>query len=184
MRMSVSVAVLAVVVGLYGCASTPESEQNPTGATPPASTGQQSTTTGVVGSRTGTGESMGGVTDSKGGTATDGDRPDLKRSVYYEFDQYDVKPEYRALVETHARWLRANPKGRLTIEGNTDERGSREYNVALGQRRAESVTTLMLLMGVKAEQIEAVSFGKEKPRAAGHDEAAWAENRRSDFASR
>ena len=138
----------------------------------------------VVGSGSGTGQPIGGGTDPTTGTATDSDRPDLKRSVYYEFDQYDVKPEYRGLVETHARWLRANPKGRLTIEGNTDERGSREYNVALGQRRAESVTTLMLLMGVKPEQIEAVSFGKEKPRAAGHDEAAWAQNRRSDFSGR
>ena len=184
MRMSVSLAVLAVVGGLWGCASTPESEQAPTSATPPMSTGQQSTSTGVVGSGTGTGQPIGGATDSARGTGADGERPDLKRSVYYEFDQYDVKPEYRALVETHARWLRANPKGRLTIEGNTDERGSREYNVALGQRRAESVTTLMLLMGVKPEQIEAVSFGKEKPRAGGHGEAAWAENRRSDFAGR
>jgi peptidoglycan-associated lipoprotein len=184
MRISVPFAILAVVGGLCGCASTPESEQGPTAVTAPMSSARQSTTTGVVGSGTGTGQSIGGATDSKRGTATDGDRPDLKRSVYYEFDQYDVKAEYRALVETHARWLRANPKGRLTIEGNTDERGSREYNVALGQRRAESVTTLMLLMGVKPEQIEAVSFGKEKPRAGGHDEGAWAENRRSDFAGR
>ena len=182
MRISVSLAVLAVVGGLCGCASTPESVQGPAGATPPMSTGQQSTTTGLVGSGTGTGQPIGGATDSTRGTATDGDRPDLKRSVYYEFDQYDVKPEYRALVETHARWLRANPKGRLTIEGNTDERGSREYNVALGQRRAESVTTLMQLMGVKPEQIEAISWGEEKPRNTGHNESGWSENRRSDFA--
>jgi peptidoglycan-associated lipoprotein len=104
--------------------------------------------------------------------------------VYYEFDKYDVKQEYRALVESHAHWLRANPQARLTIEGNTDEWGSREYNVALGQRRAESVTKMMVLMGVKPEQIEAISFGKEKPRATGHNESAWAENRRSDFAKR
>jgi len=184
MRMTVPFAILAVVGGLCGCASTPESEQGPTAAAAPISTARQSTTTGIVGSGTGTGQQIGSATDSRKGSATDGDRPDLKRSVYYEFDQYDVKPEYRALVETHARWLLANPKGRLTIEGNTDERGSREYNVALGQRRAESVTRLMVLMGVKPEQIEAVSFGKEKPRAGGHDETAWAQNRRSDFAGR
>jgi peptidoglycan-associated lipoprotein len=118
------------------------------------------------------------------GSASGVQGADLKRSVYYEFDRYDVKPEYRALIESHARWLRANPQARLTIEGNTDEWGSREYNVALGQRRAESVTKMMLLMGVKPEQIEAISFGKEKPRATGHNEAAWAENRRSDFAKR
>ena len=106
---------------------------------------------------------------------------DLRRSVYYEFDRYEVKAEYRGLVEQHAAWLRANPRARLMIVGNTDERGTSEYNLALGQRRAESVTRMLLLLGVKDEQIEAVSFGKEKPRAAGHDEASWAENRRSDF---
>ena len=182
MRMHVSFVVLAFVAG---CASTGESPPGTTNTTPSTSVGPQTpqvTSTGV-GSGSGTGQPTTG-TEAGTRTGTTGDRPDLKRSVYYEFDQYDVKAEYRALVETHARWLRANPKGRLTIEGNTDERGSREYNVALGQRRAESVTTLMLLMGVKPEQIEAVSFGKEKPRAGGHDEAAWAENRRSDFAGR
>jgi peptidoglycan-associated lipoprotein len=104
--------------------------------------------------------------------------------VYYEFDKYDVKTEYRALVESHARWLKANPQARLTIEGNADEQGSREYNLALGQRRAESVTKMMVLMGAKPDQIEAVSYGEERPRSAAHDENAWAENRRSDFANR
>jgi peptidoglycan-associated lipoprotein len=111
-----------------------------------------------------------------------GQSPDLKRSVYYEFDKYDVKPEYRTLVESHARWLKANPQAKLVIEGNADERGSREYNVALGQRRAESVTKMLVLLGAKPDQIEAVSWGKEKPRIDGHDEKAWAENRRADFA--
>jgi peptidoglycan-associated lipoprotein len=179
--MRVPFAVLAFVAG---CASTGESPQGTTNTTPSTSVGQQTAqvaSTGV-GSGSGTGQSIG--VGAQTSTAGNDGRPDLKRSVYYEFDKYDVKPEYRALVESHAQWLRANPKGRLTIEGNTDERGSREYNVALGQRRAESVTALMQLMGVKPEQIEAVSFGKEKPRAGGHDEAAWAQNRRSDFAGR
>jgi peptidoglycan-associated lipoprotein len=95
-----------------------------------------------------------------------------------------VKAEYRALVESHAAWLKANPNAKLVVEGNADERGSREYNVALGQRRAESVTKLMVLMGARADQIEAVSWGEEKPRGTGHDETSWSENRRSDFASR
>jgi peptidoglycan-associated lipoprotein len=107
-----------------------------------------------------------------------------KRSVYYEFDKSDVASEYRALVEAHARYLRDNPNARVTVEGNCDERGSREYNVALGQRRAESVKKIMTLLGVREAQIESVSFGKEKPRSQGHDEKAWAENRRSDFAYR
>src|SRR5207244_404252 len=101
---------------------------------------------------------------------------------YYEFDKYDVKPQYRALVERHAGWLRTNPAARLVIVGNTDERGASEYNLALGQRRAESVTRLLVLLGAREEQVEAVSFGKEKPRGLGHDETSWAENRRSDFA--
>jgi peptidoglycan-associated lipoprotein len=104
-----------------------------------------------------------------------------KRSVYYEFDGYDVKAEYRPLVEAHAQFLKQNPSARITIEGNCDERGSREYNVALGQRRAESVMKMMTLLGVRDGQIESISFGKEKPRVAGNSEAAWSENRRSDF---
>jgi peptidoglycan-associated lipoprotein len=168
-----------MALGFVGCATTStDSKQDTPGATSSA-TGSQSSTSTVPGTR----GSM-DVTGSRTGTGTSGQGVDLKRSVYFEFDKYDVKPEYRTLVESHARWLRANPQARLTIEGNADERGSREYNVALGQRRAESVTKMMQLLGVRPEQIEAVSWGKEKPRATGHDEASWAENRRSDFAKR
>jgi peptidoglycan-associated lipoprotein len=171
-----SFAILAVMAGLYGCATT-ESQQDTPGAVPPVQSGNQSAST--------TGTARTGQVGRNTGTGTSGDqRPDLKRSVYYEFDKYDVKAEFRALVESHARWLKANPRARLTIEGNADERGSREYNVALGQRRAESVTKMMVLLGAKAEQIEAVSWGEEKPRNSGHDEKSWSENRRSDFAGR
>jgi peptidoglycan-associated lipoprotein len=104
-----------------------------------------------------------------------------QRSVYYEFDRYDIKPEFRPAIEAHARYLREHAGARITIEGNGDERGSREYNLALGQRRAESVRQMMRLSGAKDNQVEAVSFGEEKPKAVGHDEASWAENRRSDF---
>lgn len=179
MMMRASFAVLAIVAGVAGCATT-ESPEGTTSATAP-STGSQSATSTRAGTRSGT-EQTG--TGTGPGTRTGSQSPDLKRSVYYEFDKYDVKPEYRALIESNARWLRANPQARLTIEGNTDEHGSREYNVALGQRRAESVTKMLVLMGVRPEQIEAVSFGKEKPRADGHDDKSWAENRRSDFAKR
>jgi peptidoglycan-associated lipoprotein len=179
MRMRTSFAVVAMALGFVGCATTStDSEQDTPGTTSSTSASPSGTST-VPGTRGSV-----DLTRSKPGAATSAQGADLKRSVYYEFDSYDVKPEYRALVESHARWLRANPQARLTIEGNTDEWGSREYNVALGQRRAESVTRMMVLMGVKPEQIEAISFGKEKPRATGHNEAAWAENRRSDFAKR
>jgi peptidoglycan-associated lipoprotein len=103
-----------------------------------------------------------------------------QRSVYYDFDRADIKPEFRPAIEAHARYLRENADARVTIEGNGDERGSREYNLALGQKRAEAVQRMMRLSGAADGQVEAVSFGEEKPKALGHDEASWAENRRSD----
>lgn len=171
---SISFAVLAVLAGLYGCATT-EPQESATSATPGAAT--SSSTPSARAARSG-GVAPGSAQAPY--TTPDG-RPDLKRSVYFEYDQYDVKPEFRPLLETHARWLKANPKARLTVEGNADERGSREYNVALGQRRAESVTKMLVLMGARPEQIEAVSWGEEKPRSGGHDEKSWSENRRGDF---
>ncbi len=104
-----------------------------------------------------------------------------KRSVYFDYDQYTVKEEYRALVEAHGKFLAANPDRKVTIQGNTDERGGSEYNLALGQKRAEAVRRAMALAGARDSQLEAVSFGKEKPKAAGSDEAAWTENRRADI---
>jgi peptidoglycan-associated lipoprotein len=177
----VSFAVLAVAAALYGCATTESQDSSTSAGTPSSGKPSASTSTGSpsgsqVGSRS--------ATASGTGAASGMQQPDMKRSVYYEFDKYDVKPEYRTLVESHARWLKANPRAKLVIEGNADERGSREYNVALGQRRAESVTKMLVLMGAKPDQIEAVSWGEEKPRTGGHDEASWSENRRADFASR
>ena len=103
-----------------------------------------------------------------------------KRSVYFEYDSYAVKDEYKPLIEAHAKYLQTNRTARMAIQGNADERGSREYNIALGQRRADTVKRMMLLLGATDTQIETVSFGKEKPKNMGHDEAAWAENRRDD----
>ena len=104
-----------------------------------------------------------------------------KRSVYYDYDSYVVKDEYKPLVLSHAKYLRDHANASVLLQGNTDERGSREYNLALGQRRAESVKSMMTLSGAKEAQVEAVSLGEEKPRATGQDEAAWAENRRTDI---
>ena len=104
-----------------------------------------------------------------------------RRSIFYELDAYDVKGQYKDLVEAHARYLRDNPKSKMLIQGNTDERGSREYNVGLGQRRSDGVKKMLLLLGAREEQIESVSLGEEKPRAEGHDEQAWSQNRRSDM---
>jgi len=104
-----------------------------------------------------------------------------KRSVYFDYDKYDIKPEFQPLVQAHAKYLIGNPGARVAIEGNCDEQGSREYNLALGQRRADSVKTAMKLLGVNDAQMESVSFGKEKPKATGHDETSRAEDRRDDI---
>jgi peptidoglycan-associated lipoprotein len=104
-----------------------------------------------------------------------------RRSIYYDLDQFDIKDEYRSLVEAHAKFLRDNPTARVLIQGNTDERGSREYNVGLGQRRSDGVKKMMVLLGARENQIESVSLGEEKPQADGHSEDAWSKNRRSDI---
>jgi peptidoglycan-associated lipoprotein len=104
-----------------------------------------------------------------------------KRSVFFDFDSFVVKPEYQSLVEAHGKYLTTNKGRRIMIEGNADERGSREYNLALGQKRADAVKSRLQLLGVADSQTETVSFGEEKPRASSHDEAAWAQNRRADL---
>jgi len=107
--------------------------------------------------------------------------PLAKRSVYFDFDSFVVKPEFQSLVDAHSKYLTSNKGRKIVIEGNADERGSREYNLALGQKRADAVKSRLQLLGVAEAQMETVSFGEEKPRASGHDEAAWAENRRADL---
>jgi len=104
-----------------------------------------------------------------------------QRSVFFDFDSYTVGEQYRGLVETHARFLASHPQQHVKIEGHTDERGGSEYNLALGQRRADAVRRTMTLLGVSDGQIETISFGKEKPKALGHTEADWAQNRRADI---
>jgi peptidoglycan-associated lipoprotein len=104
-----------------------------------------------------------------------------KRSVYFDFDSFVVRDDGKPVVESNAKFATTKKPSKIVIEGNTDERGGREYNLALGQKRAEAVKRSMTLLGVAEANIEAVSFGKEKPRALGSDEAAWAENRRADI---
>ena len=104
-----------------------------------------------------------------------------QRSVYFEFDSYVVPEQYRSLVEMHTQYLTANSQQRIRVEGNADARGGAEYNLALGQRRSDAVARMMTLGGVRADQIEAISFGKERPKAMGNTEADYAENRRADI---
>ena len=104
-----------------------------------------------------------------------------KRSVFFDYDSNVVKDEYKGMVQAHSRYLGDKRDSKIRIEGNCDERGSREYNLALGQRRAESVKKMMTVLGVGDGRIETISFGEEKPMAPGHDEQAWSQNRRADI---
>ena len=104
-----------------------------------------------------------------------------QRSVYFDYDRFDIKPEYRELVTAHAKFLVNNRQFRMLIQGNTDERGSREYNLALGQKRADAVKRMLVLLGAREEQVESVSLGEEKPKNPEQNELAWAENRRGDM---
>ncbi len=117
----------------------------------------------------------------KGNPLTDPNSILSKRSVYFDYDSYVVKDDFKSIVQAHAKYLTENRVAKLAVQGNTDDRGSREYNLALGQRRADSVKKMMSLLGAQDNQVEAVSFGEEKQKASGANEAAWSENRRADF---
>lgn len=108
----------------------------------------------------------------------------LTRIVYFDYDSYVIKPEYASNLEAHAQYLKANQNQRVALEGHTDERGGREYNLALGQKRSEAVRRALALLGVRDAQMEAVSFGEEKPAVQGFDEAAFAKNRRVEISYR
>ncbi len=104
-----------------------------------------------------------------------------KRSVYFDFDKYEIKDEYKGVVEAHAKYLRENSGAKMLIQGNADERGSREYNVGLGQRRSDSVKKMLTLLGAREDQIESVSLGEEKPVCTDAGENCWSKNRRGDM---
>jgi peptidoglycan-associated lipoprotein len=173
-----------LLMALAGCASTPEDatptdDKAATATTPGTGAGTSgATTSGVPGGAVSGTSTSGGIPAS----ALKDPRNILsKRNIYFDYDQFTVKDEYKPIVEAHAKYLQANRGARAILQGNTDERGTREYNIALGQKRADAVKNLMLLLGATEIQIETVSFGKEKPRREGHDEASWAENRRVDI---
>lgn len=104
-----------------------------------------------------------------------------KRSVYYPFDVDAVQDADKPVVQAHGKYLASNPNRKVRLEGNCDERGSNEYNLGLGQRRADGVKKMLELGGAKSAQLDSVSYGEEKPRASGHEEASWAQNRRTDI---
>jgi peptidoglycan-associated lipoprotein len=176
-RMFLAVAV-AVAVAAAGCSSVPlddvpVEDKSATAVTPgqpggPGS-GSQSSVAPVA-------------ADAVAGTAAG--PANVARIIYFDYDSYVIKPQFQTLLDSHARFLKANNVRRVSIEGHTDERGGREYNLALGQRRSEAVRRALGLLGVPDGQVEAVSFGKEKPAAMGSDEAAWSQNRRAEIVYR
>lgn len=144
--------------------------------------------TGTSVSKTATDGTGASKTDVKpvdvGDAKKDGMAPNGPRIVYFDYDSYVIKPEFQAVIDAHARHIKADKARKVAIEGHTDERGGREYNLALGQRRSEAVRRALALLGVPDGQMEAVSFGKEKPAAVGSDESAWSRNRRAEISYR
>jgi len=175
MRAIVISAAAALV--LAGCAtSTPE------GGTQPGAPVEGAKPGGAVQSKPVTPVEAGkGAGESPFAALKDPNSPLSKRSVYFDYDKFEIKDEYRPLVEAHAKFLRDNPTAKMLVQGNADERGSREYNVGLGQRRADSVKKMLTLLGAKESQVESVSLGEEKPSCNEHNEECWAKNRRGDM---
>jgi len=170
-----------LALALVGCSSPVKLNENGT-APVDARTGAGQGS-GADGSGAGTGSrQVTPVTVDPRDALNDPASPLAKRSIYFDFDSFTIREEYRGTLEAHARFLNANSSVRVVIQGNTDERGTREYNLALGQKRAEAVRRALAALGVAEAQMEAVSLGEEKPRATGSDESAFAENRRADLA--
>jgi len=168
-------AGLAVAALLAGCQQNPPAEKSATVEERNVTAGQTTQPS------TGTTSSGATGTTAQGNPLRDPRSILSKRSVFFDFDSYAVKDDFKPLIDAHGKYLQGNRTAKMTIQGNCDERGSREYNIALGQRRADAVKRMMMLDGATDQQIETVSFGKEKPRNSGHDEGAWAENRRDDI---
>jgi peptidoglycan-associated lipoprotein len=121
---------------------------------------------------------LGGDADSRARALGEGTGPLARKVIYFDFDKSEIKPEYSDIVTTAAHNLTANPRLKMKLEGNTDERGTREYNIGLGERRAQAVRRALMLQGVAESQVTTVSFGAERPAVEGDDEAAWSKNRR------
>ena len=191
-RAGLLTGVLAALL-LAGCGSavkldeTPVESRTPT-VVDPAGAGNSASARGAVGSTGGAAQSQVATVNlaagGGAGAAAAAAAGAAGRVVYFDYDSFVVKDEFRGVVESHAKVLAANRGKRVVIEGHTDERGGREYNLALGQKRAEAVGKSLALLGATDAQIEAVSFGKERPLVEGHDEGAWARNRRAEVKDR
>lgn len=174
-NLSVSLITLAAIATLAGCSSQPAApeqagagveDRNPSAVSAPA------VTPVTAGQATGQYD-LAALKDPKS--------PLAKRSVYFDYDSYAVKGEYNTTLEHHAKFLAKNGQMKMLIQGHADERGSREYNLALAQKRAEAVKKALLLLGAREDQLESVSLGEEKPACAEATESCWAQNRRGDM---
>ncbi|MFZ5520373.1 MAG: peptidoglycan-associated lipoprotein Pal [Pseudomonadota bacterium] len=172
-RLSSTLLATALAAALAGCSSVKLDEN----ANKPAPVEQAQAGTGSSGATS-------GVAPVQAQTSNATQADNLPRVVYFDFDSYVVKDEFRPVIDAHAKALNATAAKRLTLEGHTDERGGSEYNLALGQKRAEAVARALGLLGVSADRVEAVSFGKERPAVDGHDESAWSKNRRVEIKDR
>jgi len=171
---------------LLGCGTSGEvEEETDSGVSSSSSTdgsGSSATTSGVGAGDTASGESMGErEAVFSGDPLDDPDSLLAKRVIYFDFDQSDIKSEFRAIIQAHAEYLANNSNVSVTLEGHADERGTREYNIALGERRANAVQRMLTLQGVSVSQVRVISYGEERPAALGHDEASLALNRRVEF---
>ena len=176
-----SAAIVLSVAMLWGCSSTPKTTAPAAGvSTGAATTAAPASTPAPMTSTVDTGASSGGAQMAADELSAPGSLL-AKRTVYFDFDKSDIKPEARQIIEAHAKYLAAHPNTHITLEGHCDERGTREYNLGLGERRARAVQQVMTLLGASSGQLKLVSYGEERPVAAGHDESAWALNRRVEF---
>ncbi len=176
--MNKKILLLAAAVigaGLAGCASKEAPKDTPVETRTAATT--STTTPGTTGSTTPTAPTSNVAINP----LKDPNNILSKRIIYFEYDQDSVKGEYQAVVQAHAKYLADNRGRKIRLEGHADERGSREYNMALGQRRGDAVRKATNLLGVANDRMETVSFGEDKPRATGSDEAAWSQNRRVEI---
>ena len=180
--------VLAILPALMllGCGTSGEVEDAAEGgvstSAPAGDAGSSATTSGVGTSGAASGEGMAGAESGFQGDPLDDPSSLLaKRVIYFDFDKSDIRSDVRDVIQAHAEYLSSHSDVSVTLEGHADERGTREYNIALGERRANAVQRMLTLQGAAASQIRVVSYGEERPAALGHDEDAWSLNRRAEF---
>jgi peptidoglycan-associated lipoprotein len=180
MKRIVSIALLVAGAALLaGCPKKPTTIQPPVAGT---QVGGSGSTSGTEGAST-NGTPLGGDANARGGRGAGDDTGGLsgRKVIYFDFDKSEIRPEFADIVTQNAQNLTSHPNLKLKLEGNTDERGTREYNIGLGERRAQAVRRALMLQGVAETQLSTVSFGAERPAAEGDDESAWSKNRRVEL---